>query len=280
MQIAEPLADSSNSETVEVELLGTGTSTGVPVIGCRCAVCRSDNPRNKRLRCSAWVKAHGLSFVIDTSPDFRQQALRSGIDRLDAILYTHHHFDHVAGLDDTRPFFFDNPNPLPCYLRADTAELMKEKFKYVFRDRTYPGVPELELRTIDGPFEVGSRYARSTDDDFRPVPVIPIEMYHGSVSINGYRIGGFAYLTDTNGIPESSVDKLQGLEVLVIDGLRHGKHPTHFTIEEAVEFSSRIGVKQTYLTHITHTVEHESESAKLPEGVALAYDGLRFGCGL
>lgn len=257
--------------TVDVELLGTGTSTGVPIIGCSCPVCTSDDPRNKRLRCSAWIRAGGVSLLIDTSPDFRTQALRSRIDRVDAILYTHHHFDHTAGLDDTRPYFFDNNEPIRCYLRPDTAQHMREKFRYVFKDRTYPGVPELVIEEIDGPFEVTSRY-----QDVPPVVVTPVEVFHGSLPINGYRIGKFAYLTDTSQIPDSAFGQLGDLDVLVLDALRHGSHPTHFTIEEAIDVAVRIGARQTYLTHMTHSVDYEIEQAQLPDGITLAYDGLKF----
>ncbi|NNE36288.1 MAG: MBL fold metallo-hydrolase [Rhodothermales bacterium] len=265
------MAELNNNHSVEVELLGTGTSTGIPVIGCDCAVCTSSDPRNHRLRCSAWVQVGGLSIVIDTSPDFRFQAMRAGIKRVDAVLYTHHHFDHVAGLDDTRPYFFDNRNPIPCYLRSDTADLMADKFRYVFKDRTYPGVPELKLHRINGPFSVHSRY-----EDLSAVEVIPIDLVHGLVPINGYRIGRFAYLTDTNQIPESSFALLADLDVLVVDALRHGKHPTHYTIEEAVDVANRVGARKTYFTHMTHLVDHQTENDALPDGIELAYDGLKF----
>ncbi len=244
------------------------------MIGCPCAVCTSTDPHNKRLRCSAWVKTAGISILIDTTPDLRQQALRASIKQLDAILFTHHHFDHVAGLDDTRPYFFGNHNPIPCYLRADTAELMREKFHYVFQNRVYPGVPELELHKVTGPFDVISRY-----ENLPPVQVIPIEVAHGSLPINAYRIGDFAYLTDTNSIPESSFKLLENLDVLVLDALRHDAHPTHYTIDEAVAVAKRIGARQTYFTHMTHSVDHATEDAKLPDGITMAYDGLSFTAG-
>jgi phosphoribosyl 1,2-cyclic phosphate phosphodiesterase len=220
------------------------------------------------------VQVGGISILIDTTPDLRQQALRAKIDRIDAVLYTHHHFDHVAGLDDMRPYFFDNRRPIPCYLRKDTAYLMREKFQYVFQNRVYPGVPELELKIVDGPFEVRSRY-----DDLPPVEVIPIEVAHGALPINAYRIGDFAYLTDTNSIPESSFSLLENLDVLVLDALRHGQHPTHYTIEEAIAVARRIGARQTYFTHMTHSVDHCEEELRLPEGIGMGFDGLEFRCG-
>lgn len=256
---------------MRVTLLGTGTSTGVPVIGCRCRVCQSTDPRDARTRCACHIDAGGLSLVIDTGPDFRRQALREAIGRVDAVLFTHHHFDHVVGLDDLRPFFFENRNPILCYARPNTAAVLRSMFRYIFdSDGSYP-VPLLRLCEVEGPFEVESRY-----EPRPPVRVEPVEVYHGELPLYGYRLGRFAYLTDTNRIPEASYEQLQGLDVLVLDALRHKAHPTHFTIEEAVAVARRIGARQTYFIHLTHNILHAEEDARLPEGIALGYDGLAF----
>ena len=262
----------SNAAQICVTLLGTGTSTGVPVIGCMCPVCRSTDPRDRRTRCACHVEAGGLSLIIDTGPDFRRQMLRHQIGRIDAVLFTHHHFDHVVGLDDLRPYFFDNRTPMPCYARPNTAAVLRRMFRYIFDgDGSYPGIPKLKLCEIEAPFEVNSRY-----EPRPPVPVAPVEVYHGEMPMFGYRLGRFAYLTDTNRIPEPSYALLEDLDVLVLDALRHKTHPTHFTIEEAVAAARRIGARQTYLIHLTHNILHAEEDARLPDGIALGYDGLSF----
>jgi phosphoribosyl 1,2-cyclic phosphate phosphodiesterase len=258
---------------MRVRLLGTGTSTGVPVIGCTCRVCTSPDPRDQRTRCACLVEANGLSLVIVTGPDFRRQALRTQLRRVDAVLFTHHHFDHVVGLDDLRPFLFHNRSPIPCYACPETAAVLRTMFRYIFTDGSYPGVPDLSLHEVDGPFEVRSRYEAG-----RGVPVVPVEVFHGEMPLLGYRIGHFAYLTDTSRIPEPSFGLLDDLDVLVLDALRHEPHPTHFTIEAAVATARRIGARQTYFIHMTHSILHAEEDARLPEGIALGYDDLTFEC--
>lgn len=265
----------TSDDRVRVTLLGTGTSTGVPVIGCRCRVCTSPDPRDRRLRCSAHVEAGGVSLIIDTGPDFRRQALRARIRRVDAVLFTHAHFDHVVGLDDLRPYFFRNKADIPCYARENTAEVLMRMFQYIFVDGTYPGVPLLTLQEVAEPFEV-----RSREDSGRRTLVTPIDVRHGELPLFGYRIGRFAYVTDTNFIPESSFDLLRDLDVLVLDALRREGHPTHYTIDEAVAVARRIGAAQTYLIHMTHSVLHAEENGRLPRGVELGYDGLAFETGL
>ena len=260
---------------VHVTLLGTGTSTGIPVIGCRCRVCTSSDPRDRRLRCSAHVEVGGVSIIIDTGPDFRRQALRARIRHVDAVLFTHAHFDHVVGLDDLRPYFFRNKTAIPCYARENTAEVLMRMFQYIFADGTYPGVPLLTLHTVAEPFEI-----RSREDARSGVYVTPIDVQHGEMPLFGYRIGRFAYVTDTNFIPASSFEMLQDLDVLVLDALRREHHPTHYTISEAVEVAQRIGARQTYLIHMTHSVLHAEENGRLPHGVELAYDGLTFETGV
>jgi phosphoribosyl 1,2-cyclic phosphate phosphodiesterase len=264
---------SSKSDSIRVTLLGTGTSTGVPVIGCPCPVCTSDDPRDTRTRCACHVQIGNLSLIIDTGPDFRRQALREGIERVDGVLFTHHHFDHVVGLDDLRPFFFRNRTPIPCYARANTAAVLRRMFKYIFCDGSYPGVPLLRLNEVDAPFAVCSRY----QDEGR-VEVLPVEVFHGDLPMYGYRIGRFAYLTDTSRIPEVSFEMLHDLDVLVLDALRPDTHPTHFNFEEAVAVAQRIGARQTYFIHMTHNVLHAEANAQLPDGIALGYDGLTFEC--
>ncbi len=255
---------------MRVTLLGTGTSTGIPIIGCRCRVCTSDDERDRRTRCSCYLEVDGVHLVIDTGPDFRAQALSHDIPRIDAALYTHHHFDHIVGIDDLRPFCFDNREPIPCYARPNTADVLHRMFEYIFGDGSYPGVPNLELIPVTGPFVVSSRY-----EPDRAAHVMPIEVGHGDLPMFGYRIRDFAYITDTNSIPEDSLQKLDGLDTLVLDALRDRPHPTHFTIDEAVEMAESIGARQTYLIHMTHSVSHAEMERRLPEHVRLGYDGLK-----
>ncbi|HLT46335.1 MAG TPA: MBL fold metallo-hydrolase [Rubricoccaceae bacterium] len=258
--------------SLRATLLGTGTSTGVPVVGCRCRVCTSADPRDRRLRCAAYVVAETdagpVHLVIDTGPDFRQQALRYGVAAVDAVLVTHHHFDHVVGLDDLRPFFFGNHRAIPVYASPTTAAVLRRMFGYIFCDGTYPGISNLDLEEVAAPFEVASRAHGGR------VTVTPIPALHGGLPVYGYRVGRFAYLTDVNAVPEESLALLEGLDVLVLDALRREPHPTHFTIGEAVEVARRIGARETHLVHMTHSVLHAETEARLPEGVHLAYDGL------
>ncbi len=260
-----------SSSTLKVTLLGTGTSTGIPIIGCSCRVCRSRDPRDQRTRTSCLVAAGRMRIIIDTGPDFRAQALREDIRRVDAVLYTHHHFDHVAGMDDLRPFLFDNKTPIPCYTHPTSREILEDTFPYIFRDGSYPGVPRLELKEVREPFTVTDRYAGDAD-----LQVIPIEVAHGDLPIFGYRIGRFAYLTDTSHIPEERYNQLQNLDVLVLDSLRYRPHRKHLSIEEAIRAARRIDANATYFIHMTHDVLHKEVEASLPEDIHLGYDGLSF----
>lgn len=257
---------------LRVTLLGTGTSTGVPVIGCGCRVCSSADPRDRRLRCAAHVVAETpegrVHIQIDAGPDLRQQALSHGVTHVDAVLVTHHHFDHVAGLDDLRPFCFGDPERIPVYAPAASAEVLERSYPYLFREASYPGVARLRLERVDRPFHVSSRRHATR------VEVVPVEAMHGDLPVVGYRIGDFAYLTDVNRIPGAALDRLAGLEVLVLGALRREPHQTHFSIDEAVEAAREVGARQTYFVHMTHSVLHAEENARLPEGVALAHDGL------
>jgi phosphoribosyl 1,2-cyclic phosphate phosphodiesterase len=252
-----------------ITLLGTGTSTGVPVLGCSCEVCSSDDPRDTRTRCSCYVQVGEMGVLIDTGPDFRRQALREQIDRIDAVCYTHHHFDHVVGLDDLRPFFFENEQVMPCYMHPDTASVMRDNYDYIFGADPYPGAANVAIEEVTGPFTVPSRY-----NDAPPVPVDPLLLYHGRTPVYGYRIGDFAYLTDVSRIPEASYEGLQDIDVLVLDALRPDPHPTHFSFDEAVAVARRIGARQTYFVHMTHNVRHAEANAQLPDDIQLAYDGL------
>ena len=248
-----------------VTFLGTGTSTGVPVVGCSCRVCTSPDEKNKRLRQSVKIEANGKFGLIDTTPDLRAQLLRSPIPRLDFILFTHSHSDHLMGLDDIRPFNFRQRESIQAYANPMTAKAVRRAFSYIWNESQIGGgKPQLDLLEIDGEFE------------HEGVRIIPIPVTHGDWTILGFRIGDFAYITDTNGIPDSSMRLLEGVRVFALDGLRPSpRHPTHFTIGEAVECAKRVGAEQTWLIHLTHEVEHASFDATLPEGIRLAYDGLQ-----
>ena len=247
-----------------VTFLGTGTSHGVPMIGCQCAVCRSDDPRDRRLRPSVHVDVDGgPAVLVDTATDLRQQALTNRITRVDAVLFTHSHADHVMGLDELRRFNALKGAHLPVYADADTGAELRRIFAYAFTPPAGPGggVPELALTPIDGPFVVEG------------MTIVPVPILHGHWPILGFRIGTFAYLTDCSAIPEPSYALLEGLEVLVLDALRHRPHPTHFTVAQAVAAATRVGARQTYFTHICHDLPHAATCAALPAGMALAYDG-------
>lgn len=247
-----------------VTFLGTGTSHGVPMIGCRCRVCRSTDLHDRRLRPSVHVQVtDGPAVLVDTATDLRQQALANDITQVDAVLFTHSHADHVMGLDELRRFTLVPGRKLPIYADAATADELRRIFRYAFEppDVVGGGVPELALREITGPFSAAG------------IDVVPIPVFHGPRPILGFRIGRFAYLTDCNAIPETSMALLTGLEVLVLDALRHRPHPTHFTLAEAVETAGRIGARATFFTHICHDLPHAETNAALPHGMALAYDG-------
>ncbi|HUL74013.1 MAG TPA: MBL fold metallo-hydrolase [Vicinamibacterales bacterium] len=250
---------------MRVVFLGTGTSHGVPMIGCDCEVCRSTDTRDKRTRPSIYLELDDDGRVlVDTTPDLRTQALRHDLRRLDAIFFTHAHADHVMGLDDVRRFNVISGAPIPVYGNERTLADLRRTFAYVFDPGTGKGggLPELRLWPIAGPFCFGRQ------------EVIPVPIQHGTRTILGFRIGRFAYLTDCSGIPEASLAQLGGLHTLVLDALRRRPHPTHFTLEQAVTMARRIGAGQTYFTHIAHDLAHAETCAALPAGMALAYDGL------
>jgi phosphoribosyl 1,2-cyclic phosphate phosphodiesterase len=250
---------------MRVTFLGTGTSTGVPVVGCNCRICTSGHPYNKRLRQSVAIEANGKHFLIDTTPDLRLQLLRHPIPRLDFVLFTHSHSDHLMGLDDIRPFNFRQREPVHAFANHHTAKAIRRAFSYIWDTSSQlgGGKPQLELHEVEETF---------THDG---IEITPIPVDHGDWTILGFRLGNFAYITDTNGIPPASMKLLEGVEVLALDGLREApRHPTHFVVSEAVACAQAIGARETWLIHLTHEVEHFEVEATLPEGIRLAYDGL------
>ena len=250
---------------MRITFLGTGTSVGVPVIACECATCRSEDPRDKRWRPSIVLELDGgPTVLVDASPDLRAQALRFELQRVDAILLTHAHADHVLGLDDVRIYNFRQGGAIPCYGAARTLAQVRRMFAYVFDPATPRGggLPQLALWPLAGPFSLG----RTT--------ILPVPVMHGTLPVLGFRVGGFAYLTDCNAIPDASWPLLDGLDVLVLDALRHKAHRTHFTVSQAIDVARRIGARRTFFTHMTHDLPHAATCDALPPGMALAYDGL------
>lgn len=250
--------------SVRLTILGSGTSHGIPMIGCDCPVCTSDDPRDRRTRPSAYVSCDGGHFLIDTSPELRLQCLACGVTHVDAILFTHAHADHVVGLDDVRRFNWMQGAAIPVYADASTLTRVRTMFRYAFADDPdYPSAkPRLRAVEVTGPWTIGG------------CEIVPIPYWHGREQILGFRIGGVAYCPDCSGVPDSSRALLAGLEVLVLDGLRRRPHPTHFNLEQAVAEAQRIGARRTYFTHIAHELKHAETNAELPAGMELAYDGL------
>lgn len=245
-------------------VLGSGTSMGVPTIGCSCAVCHSDDPHDRRTRPSILLEFGGKFVLIDTTPDFREQAIRERIKQVDAVLYTHTHADHILGIDDLRPLSFNRLGKIPLYARPESVDFLRNMFRYIFdADYKFGGLARLELKPIAGPFELFGPI-------FEPIPVI-----HGETEIYGYRFGSAAYLTDFSQIPESSMPRLQNLDVLFLDGLRHKPHPTHSTVENSIEIANRLKAKRVFFTHICHDLPHEVTNASLPPHVRLSYDGMK-----
>ncbi len=249
---------------MEITFLGTGTSQGVPIIGCQCEVCKSTDPKDKRLRSSIMIEDKGYTFVVDTGPDFREQMLREDVRKLDAVIYTHEHRDHIGGLDDIRGFNFVMGKHIDVYADENVEEAIRRMYPYIFYKEKYPGIPEINLHRITGkPFTV------------QGTTFIPIKVMHYKLPIWGYRIGGFTYITDANFIPEEEKEKIEGSDVLVLNALRREKHISHFTLDEAIAAATELNAKQVYFTHISHQLGKHAEVGKeLPANMHLAYDRL------
>jgi phosphoribosyl 1,2-cyclic phosphate phosphodiesterase len=250
---------------LKITFLGTGTSQGVPVIACACDTCRSIDPRDKRLRSSVLIEAEGKTIIIDTGPDFREQMLRENVKDLDAVLFTHEHKDHTAGLDDIRSFNYIRQKPMDVYAEAMVIRSLKMEFAYIFAEKKYPGVPQVEIHSIENQnFKIDG------------IEIIPIRVMHYRLPVLGYRIGDFTYITDANYISEEEKEKIIGTRYLVISGLRKQKHISHFSLEEALKLISELSPKRAYITHISHQMgKYENVQKELPAGVMLAYDGLQ-----
>ncbi len=258
----------------QVVMLGSGTSQGIPVIGCRCPVCTSDDPRNRRTRASVYLRLGACvpgtrgrldtrGVVIDTATEFRLQCVANGIERLDAVLFTHAHADHVHGLDDVRQFNQLQGTRIPCYGSPDTMRYLAQKFDYFFQEtQAGGGKPDVEFIDVEGPFELFGR------------EIVPLPVMHGDLAVYGYRIGRFAYITDASAIPPETMAKLEGLDTLILGALRHEPHPTHLSVGEAVAVIERLRPARAFLTHMTHRLEHAETEAELPPFIRLGYDGL------
>jgi phosphoribosyl 1,2-cyclic phosphate phosphodiesterase len=253
---------------MKITFLGTGTSQGIPVIGCQCAACQSNDFRDDRLRCSIQIEIGEKVVVIDVGPDFRQQMLRAGTTRIDAILITHEHSDHVSGLDDIRPFNFMHGTDMPIYATTDIHKTLEQKYPYIFAS-SYPGVPRVQSHFI------------SKDNNFiaAGIPIIPIEIHHGNLPILGFRIGDFAYLTDFKTIEDKEAQKLIGVKTVVISALQHKPHHSHSTLKESIDFVNKIKVKEAYFTHLSHKMgTHTETELLLPKHIQIAYDQLVLNC--
>jgi len=253
---------------VKITFLGTGTSQGVPVIACDCNTCLSSDQHDKRLRTSVLIETNETTIVIDAGPDFRQQMLTEHVHRLDAILLTHEHKDHIAGLDDVRAFNYKSQDAIDIYSEERVQKVVKKEFSYVFSEHQYPGIPKMRLNQIpEHGFNVSN------------IQIIPVRVFHYRLPVYGFRIGNFGYITDANYIPEESKEKLFGVKYLVINALRKEKHISHFSLREATDFIREVSPKKAYITHISHQMGlHETVSRELPPGIMLAYDGLSFTC--
>ncbi len=251
--------------SLKITFLGTGTSSGVPMVGCSCKVCKSSNPNDARLRTSILVESENTTIVVDTTPDFRYQMLRASVKKLDAVLLTHPHKDHIGGLDDTRPYQFLQKKPTSVYGNSASLEGVIREVPYAFSNTKYPGVPSFDLNEISNePFMIGD------------IPIIPILVWHLNMPVQGFRFGKFTYITDANRIDEVELNKIKGSEVLVLNALRKEKHISHFTLSEAVELAQSLKIPQTYFTHISHQLGlHDAVNEELSSGIKLAHDGLK-----
>jgi phosphoribosyl 1,2-cyclic phosphate phosphodiesterase len=249
---------------IKVTFLGTGTSSGVPMIACDCEVCRSTNKKDNRLRSSILIESKTTTVVIDATPDFRYQMLRTNTTKLDAVVFTHPHKDHIAGLDDVRPYNFFNGHPMPLYANEITASAIKKEMHYAFAENKYPGVPNLILNHIDSDkFIIGD------------IELQPISVWHHKMPVLGFRVGDFTYITDANKIDAPEKEKIFGSKILVLNALRREKHISHFTLDEAIELANELQIPEVYFTHISHQLgKYKDVNAELPKHIRLAYDGL------
>jgi phosphoribosyl 1,2-cyclic phosphate phosphodiesterase len=253
---------------VKITFLGTGTSQGVPVIACDCATCQSDDSRDKRLRTSLLLETDGTSLLFDAGPDFRQQMLREHVCKLDAIILTHEHKDHIAGLDDVRAFNYQSQDAIDIYSEERVLKALKKEYSYVFSEFRYPGIPKMRLNQVNDQVFI-----------IKGMQIIPFRVFHYRLPLYGFRIGNFAYITDANYIPEESKEKLYGVKYLVVNALKKEKHISHFSLREAVDFIREISPKKGFITHISHQMGcHADVSKELPKEISLAYDGLSFLC--
>jgi phosphoribosyl 1,2-cyclic phosphate phosphodiesterase len=249
---------------IRLTVLGSGTSTGVPIIGCNCSVCTSLDPRNIRTRASLWIEQEGHHFLIDTSTDLRQQALANRIPRVDAVLFTHAHADHVLGLDELRVYNFHQKAPIPCYGGEETLRRLRQMFSYIFSSEAAESFkPQLSLHEVGGPFKL------------RGLEILPVPVRHGNLSVLGYRFGDKAYVTDCNFISEESKKMLRRLDLLILSAIRYQPHPTHFSLDEALEVIRGLAPKRAILTHLSHAFDYSKVNAELPQGVELAFDGMK-----
>ena len=250
---------------MKITFLGTGTSQGVPVIACKCDVCQSSNSKDKRLRTSILINYNDKNIVVDTGPDFRQQMLTNNVIQLDAVLFTHEHKDHIAGLDDVRAFNYQSKKDMPIYATEQVQIGLKREFHYIFSDFKYPGIPKVDVHTIHNfkPFELFNK------------TIIPVEVMHYKLPVTAFRIDNFTYITDANYISDSEKEKLKGTEILVVNALRKEEHISHFTLQQALDLIAEIKPKHAYLTHISHLLgSHDDVTLELPDNVSIAYDGL------
>jgi len=254
-----------NCPPIKITFLGTGTSTGVPMVACNCEVCTSSDEKDKRLRSSILVQSSTTSFVIDTTPDFRTQMLRENVQQLDAVVYTHPHKDHIAGMDDVKAYCYFSGKPMEIYANEITEETLRREFMYVFAEKKYPGIPEVNLNTIDlTPFAIGD------------IPITPIKVWHYKLPVYGYRIGQFTYITDANRIDPEEKEKIIGSDTLVVNALRHQEHLSHFTLAEAIALAKELKMPNAYFTHVSHQLgKHKDVEETLPSGTRLAFDGLQ-----
>jgi phosphoribosyl 1,2-cyclic phosphate phosphodiesterase len=250
---------------VKITFLGTGTSQGIPFIGCPCPVCVSDNKKDNRLRSSILIETEEATIVIDSGPDFRYQMLRARVNKLDAIVYTHGHKDHIAGLDDIRPYNFFTNKPVAIYATEETQEALRREYSYIFSLPSYPGIPQIVMHTIDA----------AATFSIKGIEITPIRVLHYKLEVLGFRIGDFTYITDANYISPEEMDKVRGSKAIVLNALRHEPHISHYTLTEAVEVARDLGAEDSYFTHISHQLGlHDVVDSELPAGMHLAYDGL------